>query len=499
MHRVLETLEASLSLLARSPSTLIYSSDPLLFCVALVVSVMLSCFVFSVVMDNYSQVDRWWSVLPPLLIGFYCYRSPVLDARLMVMTLLSVAWGVRLTFNFWRKGGYNWHDEDYRWQPLKATIRPYPLWLLFNILFICIFQLTLLFLISSPVDVVYRNAGKVPLNTFDVLLLFAFVLLLTIETIADEQQWNFQMEKQRLKERVGATLTGDYKLGFLTHGLFQFSRHPNFFAEISLWWVMYMFGVNATGGEWMNWTLTGALLLTLLFQGSTTFTEKLSAQKYPEYAKYQQTTSRLLPWLPGRAKRTETWGAGKTSAHHASTATVTSGKAPPTSPKGGKKKATTTEGAVHEEMVVTPPPPKKGQKKSEEGRATSAAAAAATKNAKKSTSTTPTMEPTKKTLASPHKSNKPATATTTPNSNTSSSTTSPTTKKKTATPASASHNNNNKKAPAHEDQESLYEDQDSPIASLSHTKATPKKKTNATPSSSSTSSPKGRSSSSSRR
>jgi steroid 5-alpha reductase family enzyme len=40
------------------------------------------------------------------------------------------------------------------------------------------------------------------------------------------------------------------------------------------------------------------VLLTLLFQGSTGLTEKLSLRKYPAYADYQRTTNRLVPWFP---------------------------------------------------------------------------------------------------------------------------------------------------------------------------------------------------------
>jgi protein-S-isoprenylcysteine O-methyltransferase Ste14 len=45
----------------------------------------------------------------------------------------------------------------------------------------------------------------------------------------------------------------------------------------------------------------GAALLSLLFQGSTRFTEELTLAKYPAYADYQRTTSRLLPWPRTRA------------------------------------------------------------------------------------------------------------------------------------------------------------------------------------------------------
>lgn len=43
---------------------------------------------------------------------------------------------------------------------------------------------------------------------------------------------------------------------------------------------------------------TGAMLLTLLFIGSTAFTESISRSKYPGYDEYRARTSALVPWFP---------------------------------------------------------------------------------------------------------------------------------------------------------------------------------------------------------
>jgi steroid 5-alpha reductase family enzyme len=65
-----------------------------------------------------------------------------------------------------------------------------------------------------------------------------------------------------------------------------------------MWWIYYVFSI-AAGAGWLNWTVTGTVLLTLVFQGSTGLTEQMSLQKYPGYADYQRATSRLMPWFRG--------------------------------------------------------------------------------------------------------------------------------------------------------------------------------------------------------
>ena len=62
----------------------------------------------------------------------------------------------------------------------------------------------------------------------------------------------------------------------------------------------------ADGGSWLNWTISGAALLTVLFIGSTVFTESISASKYPAYRDYQRTTSMLLPLPPRRGRAPKT-------------------------------------------------------------------------------------------------------------------------------------------------------------------------------------------------
>ena len=120
-------------------------------------------------------------------------------------------------------------------------------------------------------------------------------MLLAGETIADQQQWDFQRDKAA---RVAAGETPERR--FVTTGLWRWSRHPNFFCEIGQWWVFYGFAVAASGSP-LNWTIAGAVLLTLLFDGSTRFTESITIGKYPEYADYRRTTSRWIPWPPKAA------------------------------------------------------------------------------------------------------------------------------------------------------------------------------------------------------
>ena len=265
-------------------------ADPLHASLLAFAAIVLGCWLVSVVTGNCSQTDRLWSVTPPVFVGIFAGYAGFGDARLNLMFALTAAWGARLTFNFARKGGYTRGHEDYRWPILREKL-PGPVFQLFNIVFIAVYQNVLLWLLALPAWRAWQARGS-DLTWVDALAAGLFVLLLIGESVADQQQWVFQTAKWARKNRGEAV-----EHEFLTTGLFRYSRHPNFFCEQALWWAFYGFAVAATG-QWLDATIVGTVLLTLLFQGSTPFTESITLKKYPEYAEYQKTTSRLLPLPP---------------------------------------------------------------------------------------------------------------------------------------------------------------------------------------------------------
>jgi steroid 5-alpha reductase family enzyme len=245
----------------------------------------------SLVTREHSWVDRIWSIVPLAYVWVFAAAAGLSDARLVLMAVLVTLWGIRLTFNFARKGGYARGGEDYRWAYLRARM-PRPLFEVFNLLFIVCYQNVLLLLISLPAYTAWRHPR--PLTAIDAVLAAAFLAALVGETVADQQQWRFQQWKK--SERAAGR---EPRVRFLQTGLFRLSRHPNFFFEQSQWWLLFFFGCVAAGSLW-QWTVIGPALLTVLFIGSTRMTEQISRERYPEYADYQARVSALVPWFPRR-------------------------------------------------------------------------------------------------------------------------------------------------------------------------------------------------------
>lgn len=124
------------------------------------------------------------------------------------MLAFGVFWSCRLSFNYWRKGGYNKGSEDYRWEILREKI-PGPLFFIFNILFISLTQSVsrsfhlisrsvliraqvLLFSVATPAYVlllVSKVTGE-ELYLADWVVTSILISLVAFEFVADGAQWS---------------------------------------------------------------------------------------------------------------------------------------------------------------------------------------------------------------------------------------------------------------------------------------------------------------------
>jgi steroid 5-alpha reductase family enzyme len=271
--------------------------NPLQIAIIVALVVCAIVWVLSLITHEHSWVDRIWSIVPVVYVWIYAGFAGLTDARLDVMAVLVTIWGARLTFNFARKGGYS-GEEDYRWAVLRGRMSRWQ-FELFNLFFIVGYQNLVLFAITLPALTAYEHRGT-PFGIWDVAVAALFLAFTIGETVADQQQWNFHAFK-----RAETAAGREPRPRFLQAGLFRFSRHPNFFFEQAQWWVLFLFGVVASGSI-LQWTVAGPLLLLTIFLGSTQFTEAITKSKYLEYADYQARTSAVIPWLPRGARASRT-------------------------------------------------------------------------------------------------------------------------------------------------------------------------------------------------
>ncbi|ETO32050.1 hypothetical protein RFI_05068 [Reticulomyxa filosa] len=288
-------------------------SNPLYFQMCLLIWTNVWTFTRGKLYD-WSAVDRLWSISPILygicyvLHDLYHSGNKLTCPRNAVIALLVTLWGLRLTWNFAIKGGYNNKEsEDYRWEIVRNWFKSIRIPFvgricqeLFYLLFVNFYQNTLIWsFVGIPMYLTYEISKITSSwNTMDYSLVFAWSVFFWIESIADYQMFQFQTQKKKFLRnelKVNDAQKKIYERGFFTGGLYSLSRHPNYFAEQCMWWVISLWPMFLQKS--VNWSGVPAFLLTLLFQGSTTLAEQISSQKYPDYKIYQQRVSRLIPWF----------------------------------------------------------------------------------------------------------------------------------------------------------------------------------------------------------
>lgn len=247
----------------------------------------LYCFVAGELSRNNSQMDKLWSVLPIA----YTWVIAALGEfrwRLIVIAVIVTLWGVRLTFNFAKKGAYSikfWTgEEDYRWIYLRkqGAFQNKFVWAIFDFLFISIFQNVVVLGICLPAVAIMSSDAA--LNALDIVAGVLMAGALLYEVIADRQQNAFQNKKyeylnsgMKLEE-----LPEPYNRGFNITGLWARSRHPNYIGEQMIWIALYLFVISTGEVHFgvFNWTIFGIGLLILVFVGSSRMAEGISVKKY---------------------------------------------------------------------------------------------------------------------------------------------------------------------------------------------------------------------------
>ena len=222
---------------------------------------------------NVTHVDSMWSLFFVLnAVYFYNVMAPSLRSYLIM--LLVLVWGIRLaaylTYRNWDK------PEDARYLKIRKNNEPNfrykSAYIIFGL------QSVLAWTVGSILFIAIGNNH--PLTWLDALGFLVTLFGIVYESIADYQLMQF---KSDIKNRG--------KL--LQLGLWKFSRHPNYFGEILVWWGFFI----TTLGTGIHFNLIAPLLMTFLilkFSGVTLLEANLMKQ-FDGYNTYQKKVSTLIP------------------------------------------------------------------------------------------------------------------------------------------------------------------------------------------------------------
>ncbi len=205
------------------------------------------------------------------------FHQPFSDRALLVTVLVAI-WGIRLASHiYFRQRGkpedyryQKWREEWGKWFVVRSYVQVY------------ILQGFLLLLIVSPVLVIntYQGFRFWWLDLFGVLV---WLVGFFFEVVGDWQLSQFLKDPNN-------------KGHLMRNGLWRYSRHPNYFGEVTQWWGIWIIALSVPFG-WL--TVIGPITITvlILFVSGVPLLEK-KMKEHPEFEAYARQTSRFFPLLP---------------------------------------------------------------------------------------------------------------------------------------------------------------------------------------------------------
>ena len=219
------------------------------------------------------------------LIGSISYVSIVLftflalnnlDIRSVLIGLFIMAWAVRLgsfLFNRVKRDG-----KDNRFTVMKTKFW----WFLFTWTLGGLW----VFITMAAGLAAMTSAKVIPLGWYALIGIVLWLEGFIVEVVADHQKTRFRSKKENRDK-------------FINEGLWSFSRHPNYYGEITLWFGIAFIAFPVLQG-WQLLTLISPIFVYILLTriSGVTMLERRADKKWgddPEYQLYKETTSSLIP------------------------------------------------------------------------------------------------------------------------------------------------------------------------------------------------------------
>ena len=230
-------------------------------------------------MNNAGLVDVGWALGLVVLANWYSWRGPGLPARKWILAGMVVLWGLRLAIHLVRRIGRE--PEDGRYQQLRRHWQGNNI----NLRFLLFFEAQALLdiLLSLPILISALNPSP-QLSLLEYFGAALWLLSVTGESLADIQLTTFKRNPANRGH-------------VCQRGLWNYSRHPNYFFE---WFVWVAWAVYALASP-MGWLALVCPMVMFFFLFRVTGIPATEAQalrsRGQEYARYQQTTSAFVPWF----------------------------------------------------------------------------------------------------------------------------------------------------------------------------------------------------------
>lgn len=228
-------------------------------------------------------IDTFWG-LGLAMQSVLCISHAHFSLHSLLLASIVCVWGARLSrylFTRWRKYG-----ADKRYSELLNKLGGNPMFTSLYAIFLA--QGLAMWIVALPIQ--HAAATRAGLSLFKLFGGCIAIAGMLTESLADWQMAKFRANK-------------DNKGKVMDKGLWQYSRHPNYFGSSVFWWGVYLF----TAPSIISWTIIAPIYMTLLLVAVTGVpTIESSRKSDSEYQAYVDRTHMFIPWFPKELSRFST-------------------------------------------------------------------------------------------------------------------------------------------------------------------------------------------------
>ncbi len=245
----------------------------------LLAAYMTGWFVVSLVKKRNDVADVAWGIGFVLLTWFAVGQTGHFFLLPMLVGVMVGIWGTRLAWHI--AGRHKGKPEDHRYATWREQ---WGKWFVVRSFFqVYVLQGVLLYLIAlSPLFIVQYAQD----NTVSVLAGIGIIVWC----------FGFWFEATADKQLAGHLSHTENRGVLMASGLWKYSRHPNYFGEVTQWWGIWCVALSVSGSLV---TVISPLTITLLilFVSGVPMLERKYAGR-PDFEAYKKTTSIFVPWFP---------------------------------------------------------------------------------------------------------------------------------------------------------------------------------------------------------
>ena len=153
---------------------------------------------------------------------------------------------------------------------------------IFSFLWIVLLQGLLLLIMSYP-GIFTNLRSQSGITALDIFGLLLWIFGFYFESVGDYQLYKF-LNNPENKDKI------------MDQGLWKYTRHPNYFGEIIMWWSIFLIIISIPGG-WVTIIAPLTITILLIFITGIPMNEKV-LENNPEFQKYKKRTNMLIPGWP---------------------------------------------------------------------------------------------------------------------------------------------------------------------------------------------------------